>query len=102
MKAAAYGHADTINVLCIAGADPTKRNRFGRTALDYAKGVPGTMDLTTAEQLQQAEDKGIFNHDELMYILARRAEDSQASYARIVELLNACEKRFYKPPEGYP
>jgi ankyrin repeat domain-containing protein 17 len=94
-KAAALGHADTVEALCDAGADPAKRNRFGRTALDYARGIPGTQDLTAGKEITDAAERGVFDRDELYYVLARKAEASGADYERIIKLIEEHEKRVH-------
>src|SRR5207302_1005247 len=94
-KAAALGHADAVKALCDAGADPTIRNRFGRKALDYARGIPGTESLATVEKLRDGEEKGLFNQDELYYVFARKAAGSGPSYDHIVKMLEDRERQFH-------
>src|SRR5262249_17625569 len=71
LKAAANGYPDVVEALCKVGADPSKRNTFGRAALDYARGIPGTQALTSQE-FTTAVERGVFKHEETYYVLKRK------------------------------
>lgn len=52
MKAAANGRSSVIKLLLAAGADPSRRNKQGKTALDLAraKGDAATIELLSSAQ----------------------------------------------------
>jgi len=100
MKSAALGHPKTVQTLCDAGADPSKRNRFERTALDYARGIPGTEGLATGEEIGKAQEKGGFHQDELFYVLARRQAGCGPKYDRIAKMLEEYETRFHNKTDA--
>jgi len=85
MKAAALGHLETVKALCEAGADQSKTNKLGRTAMDYAKGIPGTSELKTSDDLDKALENKVFNSEELYYVMARKRPG--IDYEGIVKLL---------------
>jgi ankyrin repeat protein len=85
MKAAALGHLDVVKALCEARADQSKKNKFGRTAMDYAKGIPGTAELKTGEDLDKAVEKKVFSSEELYYVMARKRSD--IDYGAIIKML---------------
>lgn len=54
MVAVGRGHLGTVKLLLEAGADPTKRDKKGRTALYYAKN--SIMGITNSEEIQLIEN----------------------------------------------
>lgn len=98
IKAAAHGRCEIVRVLCDAGADPTKRNKFGRTALDYASGITGTNTIVTGNDVKALVDKGVIAREELYYVVERKA--SGRDYDCIVKVLENYQRRSEKKPEA--
>ncbi len=94
MQASAAGFPESVKVLCAAGADPTKTNKFGRTALIYARGIEGTRNLAQVADLTAATERGVFDPEELYYVLKRNS--SGRDYAGVLKILEPYEKGFHK------
>jgi ankyrin repeat protein len=93
MQASASGFPEVVKVFCGAGADPTKTNKFGRTAIEYATGIEGTSSLSTVAELTSAAERGVLDHDEMYYVLKRKG--SGRDYDGVVRILETYEKEFH-------
>jgi hypothetical protein len=73
-------------------------NKFGRTALDYAKGITGTNTIATIADIRAAADKGTISQDESYYLLARKG--SGRDFNCVLKALEDYQRRFKTKPEA--